>query len=64
MKWVEYGQSKWGNIAVARWVHSVYGPAEGRKTGNGKVEKKSGEGEVISISLHPGGSAKFLRVIR
>lgn len=52
-KWPEYGQSKWGNIAVARYVHWMYGPKEGRE----KVQVEServGEGEVISISLHPG----------
>jgi hypothetical protein len=51
-KWTEYFQSKWGNVAIARWVHWVHGPDEGwRKAG--VVEKKS-DGEIISISVHPG----------
>jgi NAD(P)-dependent dehydrogenase (short-subunit alcohol dehydrogenase family) len=53
-KWPEYGQSKWGNIAVARYLHWLYGPSEGRKKETVSLEKKAGNGEIISIALHPG----------
>ena len=53
MKWVEYGQSKWGDIALARWLHWVYGPKEGRL--KRKVDAgRAGEGEIIAISIHRG----------
>ncbi|WWC89169.1 uncharacterized protein L201_004087 [Kwoniella dendrophila CBS 6074] len=37
-KWVEYGQSKWGNIALAKYLYNEYG----RK------------GRLISVAVHPG----------
>ncbi|WVN88554.1 uncharacterized protein L203_103765 [Cryptococcus depauperatus CBS 7841] len=37
-KWVEYGQSKWGNIAMAKYLYDTYGK----------------EGRLISIAVHPG----------
>lgn len=52
-KWTEYGQSKWGDIALVRWLHWVYGPDEGLKKEVVQVEKVGG-GEIISISIHPG----------
>ncbi|ORX35729.1 hypothetical protein BD324DRAFT_642905 [Kockovaella imperatae] len=30
-RWLEYGQSKWGGVALARWLHWTYGPVEGRE---------------------------------
>lgn len=53
-KWVEYGQSKWGNIAVGRYLHWMYGPDEGRAKEEAKAERE-GKGEIISIVVHPGG---------
>jgi NAD(P)-dependent dehydrogenase (short-subunit alcohol dehydrogenase family) len=38
--WVDYGQSKWGDIALAKQLDKLYGPAAG--------------GTIISISIHPG----------
>ncbi|KAL1406218.1 hypothetical protein Q8F55_007909 [Vanrija albida] len=45
--WSEYGLSKWGNVALAKWVDSHYGPRAGAGA-DGKG------GEVIAISIHPG----------
>ncbi|GFZ46731.1 hypothetical protein JCM24511_03951 [Saitozyma sp. JCM 24511] len=45
MKWVEYGQSKWGDIALAKYLDWTYGP---------KTDAKQTGGEIIAISLHPG----------
>lgn len=47
MKWVEYGQSKWGDIALAKYLDWTYGP---------KTDAKQTGGEIIAISLHPGES--------
>lgn len=55
MKWVEYGQSKWGDVALARCLHWVYGPDEGREKRKAHI-RRVGKGEIISISIHPGGS--------
>jgi NAD(P)-dependent dehydrogenase (short-subunit alcohol dehydrogenase family) len=53
--WVEYGQSKWGNIAVCRWVHWAYGPDQGRQKRSIEGGRGGeGSGEVVSISVHPG----------
>ncbi|KAK1924081.1 putativepod-specific dehydrogenase SAC25 [Papiliotrema laurentii] len=52
-KWVEYGQSKWGNVAIVRYLHWLYGPDAGRPKHDVKGERE-GEGEIISIALHPG----------
>ncbi|ORY32852.1 putative short chain alcohol dehydrogenase [Naematelia encephala] len=53
MKWIEYGQSKWGNIALAKWVHWAYGPEEGAR--KEKVESYDrSTGQIISIAIHPG----------
>ncbi|WVW84092.1 hypothetical protein I302_106121 [Kwoniella bestiolae CBS 10118] len=38
MRWVEYGQSKWGDIALAKYLHNVYGR----------------QGRLISVAVHPG----------
>ena len=38
--WVDYGQSKWGDIALAKQVDKMHGPRSG--------------GNVISLSVHPG----------
>lgn len=54
-KWTEYGQSKWGNIAVARYLHWLCGPDQGR-TKAAVSDKAEGEGEIISIAVHPGPS--------
>jgi NAD(P)-dependent dehydrogenase (short-subunit alcohol dehydrogenase family) len=42
-KWAEYGQAKWGDIALARYLHAKYGPGSGR-TGQ----------ELLCFSMHPG----------
>lgn len=42
-KWAEYGESKWGNVALAKYVHRHYGPFT-----------NAGSGEVVSIAVHPG----------
>lgn len=39
-KWTEYGQSKWGNIALARYLEDTYGK----------------DGRLISVAVHPGKS--------
>lgn len=41
----EYGESKWGNIALARWVDLHYGPRAPRHTE---------DGEVLAFAVHPG----------
>lgn len=38
--WVDYGQSKWGDIALAKQLDKLHGPSSG--------------GSIISISIHPG----------
>jgi NAD(P)-dependent dehydrogenase (short-subunit alcohol dehydrogenase family) len=38
--WVDYGQSKWGDIALAKQVDKMQGPRAG--------------GDIISLSVHPG----------
>nr|XP_018262805.1 pod-specific dehydrogenase [Kwoniella dejecticola CBS 10117]OBR84963.1 pod-specific dehydrogenase [Kwoniella dejecticola CBS 10117] len=38
MRWVEYGQSKWGNIALSNYLHNEYGR----------------QGRLISVAVHPG----------
>ena len=40
--WVDYGQSKWGDIALAKQLDKLRGPATG--------------GNIISVSVHPGES--------
>ncbi|ODO04830.1 hypothetical protein I350_05440 [Cryptococcus amylolentus CBS 6273] len=37
-KWAAYGQSKWGDIALARWLEDTYGK----------------QGRLISVAVHPG----------
>lgn len=43
--WTEYGQSKWGCIALARWLHWHHGPQQAATTGTP---------EILSVSYHPG----------
>jgi NAD(P)-dependent dehydrogenase (short-subunit alcohol dehydrogenase family) len=50
-KWVEYGQSKWGNIACAKYLHARFGP-----TLQMGVQKED-EAELISVAVHPGESS-------
>ena len=38
--WVDYGQSKWGDIALAKQLDKMNGPRAG--------------GDLISVSVHPG----------
>jgi retinol dehydrogenase-12 len=38
--WVDYGQTKWGDIALAKQLDKMHGPRAG--------------GDVISLSVHPG----------
>ncbi len=49
----EYGQSKWGDVALSRWLHWMYGPEGGRRKRMIQGERV-GEGEIISVSIHPG----------
>lgn len=51
MRWVEYGQSKWGDIALAKYLDWTYGP---------RTTAKQSGGEIIAISLHPGESTCLL----
>ncbi|WVQ82089.1 hypothetical protein IAT38_004217 [Cryptococcus sp. DSM 104549] len=37
-KWTEYGQSKWGNVALAKWLWAHYGR----------------QGRIIATAVHPG----------
>lgn len=42
--WAEYGESKWGDIALAKYVDRHYGPrSEAAMTG-----------EIVAIAVHPG----------
>lgn len=41
-KWAEYGESKWGDVALSKYVNLHYGPKSGAK------------GEIIAIAVHPG----------
>lgn len=50
MTWIDYGQSKWGNIACAKWLDKVYGPRAEATSGSQRI----GKGEIISVSVHPG----------
>jgi retinol dehydrogenase-12 len=43
--WVDYGQSKWGDIALAKQVDKMHGPRSG--------------GNIISLSVHPGESTRI-----
>ncbi|BEJ16307.1 hypothetical protein CspHIS471_0509120 [Cutaneotrichosporon sp. HIS471] len=47
--WLEYSESKWANIALAKYVHAHYGP-----TCQDGVCSVPAPGEIISIALHPG----------
>jgi NAD(P)-dependent dehydrogenase (short-subunit alcohol dehydrogenase family) len=42
-EWTEYGESKWGDLALAKYVDKHYGPRSGNP-----------DGEVVSIAIHPG----------
>ncbi len=58
MTWIEYGQSKWGNIACAKWLDRVYGPKSSSdlvSNGNANSERIAA-GEIISVAVHPGKS--------
>lgn len=41
-RWVEYGESKWGDIALAKYVDKHYGP------------KSGADGEILATAVHPG----------
>ena len=49
-RWAEYGQSKWGCIALARWLNWHHGPQQAAATGSP---------EIISVALHPGKAVVF-----
>lgn len=49
-KWVDYGQSKWGDIAMAEYINWHYGPGSGTK-----------DGEIIATAVHPGESLYALQ---
>lgn len=40
---VDYGMSKWGDIALAQYIHEHYGPGSGNK-----------DGEILTSAIHPG----------
>ncbi|GMK55504.1 hypothetical protein CspeluHIS016_0205600 [Cutaneotrichosporon spelunceum] len=46
---LEYGESKWGNVALAKYVHAHYGP-----TCEDGVCSVPAPGEIFSIAVHPG----------
>lgn len=41
-RWQEYGESKWGDIALARYVNAHHGPG------------KNADAEILAFSVHPG----------
>lgn len=41
-EWAEYGESKWGDLALAKYVDEKYGPRSGS------------DRPVVSIAIHPG----------
>lgn len=43
-KWADYGQSKWGDIALSNYVAAHYGPGS----------PGAADGAVISTAIHPG----------
>jgi NAD(P)-dependent dehydrogenase (short-subunit alcohol dehydrogenase family) len=45
--WTEYGQSKWGNIALAKQLDKLYGPQAG--------------GQMVALSVHPGTKYALIR---
>lgn len=49
-KWAEYGQAKWGDIALARYLHAVYGP----EAASGMQSRRVGGGQLLCYSIHPG----------
>ncbi|GMK55953.1 hypothetical protein CspeluHIS016_0210090 [Cutaneotrichosporon spelunceum] len=44
----EYGESKWGSVALARYVNEHYGP------------KSGSDGEILAYAIHPGPVASNL----
>lgn len=48
-KWPEYGQAKWGDIALARYLHANYGPGSSR-------------GELLCFSMHPGEQSHIIQL--
>ncbi|KAK4683691.1 hypothetical protein P7C73_g6541, partial [Tremellales sp. Uapishka_1] len=46
-RYIEYGQSKWGNLACVKWLNWEYGPRS-------SLDDKKDKGELISIGVHPG----------
>ncbi|CAK9781090.1 NAD(P)-binding protein [Cutaneotrichosporon oleaginosum] len=49
--WLEYGESKWANIALAKYMHARWGPA----CADGVCGVPApGTGEIISVAVHPG----------
>lgn len=40
---VDYGMSKWGDIALAQHIHEHHGPGSGTK-----------DGEILTAAIHPG----------
>lgn len=43
-KWADYGQSKWGDIALSNYVARHYGPGS----------PGAAAGEIVSVAIHPG----------
>jgi len=54
-RWTAYGQSKWGNVALARYLHWRYGPESGRQKRALTISDAVSEtAQIISIAVHPG----------
>ena len=51
-KTAEYGQAKWGDLVLSKYLEGVYGP-----NGDAALEgRRVGEGELFNFSVHPGTS--------
>ena len=47
---LEYGQAKWGDLVLSKYLEGVYGP-----NGDAALEgRRLGEGELFNFSVHPG----------
>ena len=49
-KMTEYAQAKWGDLALSKYLESVYGPNKVE----GLSARRIGEGELLNFSVHPG----------
>lgn len=49
-KMTEYAQAKWGDLALSKYLESVYGPNKVE----GLSARRVGQGELLNFSVHPG----------